>query len=394
MSGVLSPGQTPSQTLEGRVVIELPRRPGAPARVDFVEPGDVGGLLRGRPPAEALALIPLVFALCRSAQSHAAVTALEAALGLAPAPRTRAARAALIAMETLREHSLRIALDWPGFLELPPQAERLRPVMDLLPALTSALFGQRPAFALGAEAVPDRAAALQVIDAAEKLLAREVFGEPLVRWSARRGRDDLLAWARDGGSLAGRVLTALADAGWLDAAAAEARPLGAPAPAVLRAWLRGGAELPQDGGAELPETTPFARRREDPLLASLGGCGLAARLTARLVELARLPDELRRLVQGEAPAPLHAPVGTRGEAFGCAAVEAARGLLIHAVELRGGVVARYRILPPTRWNFDAAGIARRGLSGLTAADEAARLRQAAMLVNAIDPCVRHEMRAA
>lgn len=384
MSGVVSPGRA----LEGCVVIDLPQ--GAPVRVVFNEPGDIGGLLCGRRPEEALALVPLVYALCGTAQSQAAVMALENAHGIAPSAQTRAARAALTAMETLREHSLRIALDWPGFLDLPPEAERLRPVMDLLPALTVALFSGQAPFSLGGEASPDRAAALKVIEAAESLLVREIFGESLEDWRARRGWDGLLSWAKGSGSLAGRLLTAVEDAGWRDAGTAEARPLAVPAGEDLRAWLEGGKDLPLAAGAALPETTPFSRNLGDPLLAGLESGGLAARLAARLVELARLPATLRALVEGET---ISRPLAPRGEGFGCAAIEAARGLLIHAVELRGGAVARYRILPPTRWNFDAAGIARRCLSEL-AGDAAARRRQAELLVNAVDPCVRHEVRAA
>jgi hypothetical protein len=385
MSGVLSPGQT----LEGRVVIDLPR--GAPARVAFTEPGDIGGLLRGRRPEEALALVPLVYALCGTAQSHAAASALESALGITPSPSTQAARAALTAMETLREHSLRIALDWPGFLDLPPQGGRLRPVMDLLPRLTAALFGGEALFALGAEAAPDKPAALQAIDAAEDLLVREIFGEPLDDWRARRGWDGLRTWAQESGSLAGQLLASVNTAGWRETGAVAARPLAVPAAEDLRAWLTSGNDLPLAADAILPETTPFSRNLDDPLLASLESGGLAARLAARLVELARLPAALRALVQGETTPTSHVAAG---QGFGFAAVEAARGLLIHAVELRDGAVARYRILPPTRWNFDAAGIARRCLSELAAGDAAARRRQADLLVNAVDPCVRHEVRAA
>jgi hypothetical protein len=385
MSGILAAGRT----LEGRVVIDLPR--GAPARVSFTAPGDIGGLLQGRRPEEALALVPLVYALCGTAQSQAAVSALESALGIAPSSQTQAARAALTAMETLREHSLRIALDWPGFLDLPPEAGRLRPVMDLLPRLTAALFAEQAPFALGGEATPDRAAALRVIEAAEDLLAREIFGEPLEDWQARRGWDGLLSWARDSGSFAGQLLAAVEENGWRETGAISARPLAVPADDDLRAWLEGGKDLPLAAGQALPETTPFSRNLDDPLLASLESHGLAARLVARLVELARLPAVLRALVQGEKIPALYAP---GGQGFGFAAVEAARGLLIHAVELRDGAVARYRILPPTRWNFDAAGIARRCLSRLPAAEETTRRRQAELLVNAVDPCVRHEVRAA
>lgn len=381
--------------LEGRVTIDLSRLPGGPAQVSYVQPGDIGRVLCGRTPDEALRLVPALYSVCGTAQAHAAVTALERALGQSPSPRTLAARQALTAMETLREHALRIALDWPAFVAAPARPERMRPVMRLVPDLSGALFGRQPAFALGREAVGHVAAVEAVIDMAEAVLVDEIFGEPLSCWRSRRGEGELLDWACRAATLAGRLVAQVAAAGWQGAGAVPPAPVTGPSMARMRDWLTSGRDsaviFPPAGSEDIPETTLLTRRADDPLLAGLAGGGLAARLVARLVELAHLPDEMRRAIT-EPDNGLPAPAPASGDGFGFAAVEAARGLLIHAVGLREGRIGHYGILPPTRWNFDPDGVAKRCLSGLRSADDAVRLRQAQLIVNAIDPCVGHEVR--
>ncbi len=98
-------------------------------------------------------------------------------------------------------------------------------------------------------------------------------------------------------------------------------------------------------------------------LAARDGHTVAVRMAARLVELAGLLQRARSAadqagnphwVEAFAPAP--------GE--GIAAVQTARGLLLHrAVRAAGGVVAEYQIVAPTEWNFHPAGPLVQGLEG-------------------------------
>lgn len=100
--------------------------------IDAAAPLPVEKLLIGRPVAEAAALMPRLFNLCRAAQSAAA----HLALGL-PVPedvdRLRA--------EVLRDHLIKLFLTWPKLLGQPP-----RPFPA--PGTTaSALFGPAETFA-------------------------------------------------------------------------------------------------------------------------------------------------------------------------------------------------------------------------------------------------------
>ncbi|MDD5502568.1 MAG: hypothetical protein PHH26_03780 [Candidatus Thermoplasmatota archaeon] len=77
--------------------------------------------------------------------------------------------------------------------------------------------------------------------------------------------------------------------------------------------------------------------------------------------------------------------------MGLAQVQAARGLLIHRLELRLGRVHHYRIIAPTEWNFHPEGIVAQGLKQLKAGNPNDLQRQAELFINAVDPCVQYEL---
>jgi coenzyme F420-reducing hydrogenase alpha subunit len=67
---------------------------------------------------------------------------------------------------------------------------------------------------------------------------------------------------------------------------------------------------------------------------------------------------------------------------------------MHRVELADGLVAGYRILAPTEWNFHPAGVVVAGLAGSNLArlpDDAELKRRAALYITAVDPCVAYDL---
>jgi Ni,Fe-hydrogenase I large subunit len=80
-----------------------------------------------------------------------------------------------------------------------------------------------------------------------------------------------------------------------------------------------------------------------------------------------------------------------GDNTGLAGVETARGLLLHAVRLEAGLVADYRILAPTEWNFHPQGPLHQGLSGLRPGPQPESERdldaRARLIAQSLDPCV-------
>jgi len=133
-----------------------------------------------------------------------------------------------------------------------------------------------------------------------------------------------------------------------------------------------------------PETGAFARhwRKTD-----FSGSAAAARLGARLIDLAECLDRLARAAAGEemdraedqgvAPAPRE----------GFAAVETSRGRLGHWTRLsRDGKIEDYAIVAPTEWNFHPAGPFVAAVLGarVSRGEAAASITRLAGL---LDPCV-------
>jgi hypothetical protein len=130
------------------------------------------------------------------------------------------------------------------------------------------------------------------------------------------------------------------------------------------------------------ETGAAARRKES-------GSTAASRLRARYEELPQLATALRddaTLMQLGWLKQVRV-----GENSGLAWLQTSRGLLIHYAQVKNGVVADYRIVAPTEWNFHPRGAYARGLTGQPAASLEEARRHAELLLLALDPCVEHEI---
>lgn len=385
-------------SVEGRVSIDVARSSHVSVRVSYTQPADVARVLEGKTRSEALAIVPALFSLCGRAQSHAARLALDAAEARTCTTDERAALQCLTEMESLRENTLRIALDWSSLLGERADPAGLKALMRLVPDLASVLLAN--AFPHSEAYAPRNArdAALSLVAGAEALLATMVFGESIEHWKARRDFAEVLAWATDGRTAAAQLLRRIHSQGRARAGAIRLLTLPPLDAAAVRTWLaRGYGDtplLPTGRHQQVPETTLLSRHIGDPRLTSTTGtelpdCGLWARLAARLIELSELPERMRNLIEGRLE-----PVAGRILGEGCAMSEvaAARGMLIHAACVEGGRIKRYRILAPTRWNFDAQGAAARAISSIAAEyqDDAQALSE--LMINAIDPCVAYSVR--
>ena len=147
------------------------------------------------------------------------------------------------------------------------------------------------------------------------------------------------------------------------------------------------------------ETGALARQMVDglPLLRDVvaqHGGSVAARVLARLVEVARVLPAMQRwalaLVPGQ-PTYMPGELPARADAVGL--VEAARGTLGHWVGWRDGRIAHYQIVAPTTWNFsprDAAGTPgalEQALAGVPVRAGEATPLMVQHVVRSFDPCM-------
>jgi Ni,Fe-hydrogenase I large subunit len=391
-------------TAEGRIEIDLyPRAPhGHCVRIESSRPISITRQFTGHSPSEIAQTVSLLFATCKAAQSVAAAVALEEAHGIIVPESTRRAREMRVIAESAREHTLRILMDWSQFLYKPglPPATELRAAMQAERDLARHLDEGSAALRFGGTFVYERDGVEKDIAANEALLERAIFGEPLRIWRARETKADLINWAEQRHTIAQLLFDQIATEGFLDAGAAPVSPL----PAFDRDRIA--QRLFDDSQAHFVaapdwegaprETSPLARSLDHPLIRALetdDGFGLGARLAACLVELASVPRRLR-----DAAATLDTPDHAQPErsetapGIGLSQIEAARGRLVHAVEMSGGKVVRYRILAPTEWNFHPEGAAARGLARIAHGDSHDVARIARLFVTAVDPCVGYEVR--
>jgi hypothetical protein len=342
----------------------------------------VAAALAGRPVAEVPGLLRRLFPLCGTAHTVAAVTAIETALGIAPAAAQRAFRELMLAVEHAHAVAWRILMDWPpliggaahprayaAFLRasapIAAGAERLQRIGG------GPLHGARAELKDAAATLATMLAAL-FAEAADRTLAFDALQAALGRRSSVPAR--LIAHARnDLPATYGqhdRPLFATADADWFAARLAETPGFSA-APSL-------------DGTPA--EVGPLAACRHPLVGAALAqwGAGLATRLLAAALDAPVVAERLRgactRLADDEP-----AEVATMRLGRGAGVVETARGPLAYWVEVAGGRVRTLRSVAPTEWNFQAHGPFCAALAAAPAVADP--LAAARLLAASFDPCV-------
>ncbi len=366
-------------SIEGDLVVRLDCDRGAVRRVTVrsTRPFAASRVLRGRTPDDAVAMVPHLYSVCGRAQEAAAAGALAAARGADEAPQVHARHERGVLLETIEEYLRRILVDWPEAMGHPATTE---PVAAARRAIATARSDDREQTALAREL--------------REIAARHVYGVAPDAWLALAEGAAVDAWAERAQTLPARMFAELLRS-WPSLGHSDVPLMPAPRrEALLAAVLPAMCTVPGFEGAPVwagapVETGALARMHAHPLVRALSArCGNAVptRMAARLTELAVLLGQLAAAHEEVSVAPrIHAFPLAAGE--GLAAVQTARGLLLHRARVAEGRVATYQIVAPTEWNFHPEGPLARGLAGMTAKDDAALVRGARLTVQALDPCV-------
>jgi len=381
---------------EGSIKIELftNGRAVSGVGIDSTRPVLASRIFREKSVAEVLAILPLLFFVCGTAQTVAGVRACEQAMGIRPSGELAQQRENLVNMETVREHLGRVFLDWPVLLGGVPDTGHQSLVLTLSREYKDVLCGKYTPFVPGATANQDnRDRSDGPAGRMLRVLEDAVFGMPPARWLEYDSPDALARWASTEATAASRLTAEVAHRGWMGAGRCMVPAL----PDLDSGTLAGVIDdefvkTPQWCGA-CRETSSLTRT-DSPLLRQLKqhhGNGLGVRIAARLTEIARLSVALTQPPGDTGPAGTHRRDPVVQYNPGVGQVAAARGLLVHCVSLDGETVADYRILAPTEWNFHPHGVVASGLAALQG-DGNAIDRQARLLINSIDPCVDYDLK--
>ncbi|MCW8916228.1 MAG: hypothetical protein OQK24_10290 [Magnetovibrio sp.] len=318
----------------------------ASVNIESTRPQGVTKIFAGRSAHETVRILGLIFSLCSTAQSMAALGAIERALGGKASKSEQVSRDILREAEMLSQTVMRVAMDWPQLLGLKPDIEMTRAALNVQSLIEEALFGGANWKQVGgAGLTPD------VAGVGEHLLnLQDVINSGLYQ---------------DG--LADQLLAAL-DEFELNGFGALGSKVDPELGALTRHWY----------------AADVVQARETY------GAGLRARLMARLVDLEDLPKSQMAHLDHLGPcSPSAAAFNIDGT--GEATVETARGALTHKVEIKDGLVAAYEISAPTDLNFEANGVVAIGLRDVAVSDKESLQRAAELHVLAVDPCVKCDL---
>ncbi|MFA9461596.1 nickel-dependent hydrogenase large subunit [Thiohalorhabdus sp. Cl-TMA] len=386
---------TASPGIEGRLTVRVTVAAGRIRAVSVrsSRPVHAGKLFRGRMAEGVPAMVPLVYAVCGTAQTVAALGALEGARGILPGAAHQSARRITVLAETAREHLTAILTDWARCLDREPRAAGREEIHKWPKRARDLLYPEGGFETLGGGPLtPERGGLAALRSEMARVLEERVLGMPPEafldlpeigaaeapsRWRSGPLGPAMLAWLRRTGRAGSgsAPLDPLPDFG--EAEVAGRMAAGGDAFLARPEW---------DGAPR--ETSPLTRNRDHHLVASAihhWGAGVLARHTARLVELAGIPGRMEALAAGLEPDRAARTTGTASGA-GVGVVEAARGRLVHRATLEGESVRDYQVLAPTEWNFHPEGALARGMRGrpVPGEDEAAEVD---LLARALDPCI-------
>lgn len=382
-------------SVEGKLSIVISCEDGKRNGVSITStrPVHASQIFHGKSVTETLKMLPLLFNICGTAQACAAVRASEAALGITVLPETNTLREQLVRMETIKEHLWRILNDWPLFNDEPPDQAGMAEVLSTQREYRKVLCNEDNPFQPGATVhCHEYANSEIVLNRLKTLLEGKVFGMQLEQWLDFEKPDEIEAWANQQQGHAAKLIHRVIEAGWADAGRCEVEPLPELEPSQLYSSMQVSTYIEQpEWQGHACETTTLTRTRSALLkmLATEYGNGLLVRLIARLTELAKLAVELEGIRDSLNDSVL-TPADALPHNFGIGEVEAARGRLVHLLEVECGNIKEYQILAPTEWNFHPSGVVVDALTNLQGNHDKVE-QQARLLINAIDPCVGYEL---
>jgi hypothetical protein len=344
--------------------------------------GSIAGVLAARPLEDVPRLASQLFPLCGMAHAAAALSAIEAALGVVPSPAQEALRELVVLAEHGATVGWRILMDWSAILDGAPDVRACADIRRAVAALNT--IAERGGWLRlgGGHLRIDRNNLEQNLRALSRMLDA-LFPEAL-----DLSFGELEETLQNGSSVPARLLRKVR----AELPADYGRHVLPLLPARSADWfaVRLAADSTFSDAPTLDgiaaEVGPLAAQRHALVKEALAhwGPSLATRLLAAALDAfvvsQRLSHISERLTDDD---PAAADVARAGQ--GAGVVETARGPLAYYVEVEGGRVRLLRSVAPTEWNFHPNGPFVAALK--TAPEVAEPVAAARLLAASFDPCV-------
>lgn len=385
-------------SIEGELRITLQCHGEQVRQVDIIStrPLQLTRMFNGKSVDELLTMIPMLYSVCGTAQSAAAVKACRMASGQSSDPQTDLLEQILVNVEMAREHLWRILSDWSTSDVGRLNHDLTSSLATLMNDAKLACFPEGDSFRIKPVVAFDSAMIESIIRRITTISSENVFSLNATEWYGIEDIETFNHWLDKTETDAALLLRRLRDGTVARLGEGEALPLPQidhheMSKRLSQADAEAFIAAPEWGG-HVYETGPLTRQSAHPMLQQLMqeyGNGVYARMVARLVELASLPSHLAQQlnlleIESDSAQQKHDVVMSQQ---GIGEIEAARGRLFHRAVVRDGIVSSYQILAPTEWNFHPLGVVARGLKRLSIGRESLMKQQAELLINAVDPCV-------
>ncbi|MCP3688234.1 MAG: hypothetical protein GY784_07460 [Gammaproteobacteria bacterium] len=386
--------------IEGQIEIDMHTHSNKVVSVEVQSsrPLQAPGVLLGKSPPQVLSVIPLMYNICGIAQARTSLLAIQQCLSMELDPAMEIARDTLVLVENAREHLFRIYIDWPKLLGLHVDIPRPHSSMNLINEFKHALFTDGSAFELHSQLKPDSKYLLELINHLEQELHHQVFQISTQDWLTISSIDQLDQWMHGYDGIAACAIRAISDQNLSSQGYADCPHLPTLDTEVLLNRLNNEDAdefiASPDWQGVLYETTLLTRQQGSAIIPELTqkfGNALITRWVARLVELAGIPQQLKRLLS-QLEGNQRATITNTCRQNGIAQTEAARGRLIHRVAIDQDRISKYQILAPTEWNFHPRGLISKSLGNIKASSSQQLELLARLTINAIDPCVGYTLR--
>ncbi|MBQ0807007.1 MAG: hypothetical protein KBT55_03460 [Porticoccus sp.] len=373
----------------GHLLILLPlKNQGGPVQISSTRPRHVHQLFCDKPLKYVLQTTPLLFNVCRHAQTIATARAMEGALGYTATKSTEQLRDTLVSLEALYEHLWKLLIDLPPLLGLPVRHQEMAKVSQQLKPLMDKLHQACNLIKLTETSLELKNSPTHLDLSLTHELGTLLFGQtarPEGSWSELQHNK----------GLAGNLLRAIAPLDWPNTFHSHQLPaIDSTEARTLLATQDPHQFIHQYSSAHSNrfETGALLRMFNQPLVKQSreehNHC-LSMRMTALLVE-----TDL--LLQGtQFPRQDNKSITSVSEQ-GHSEVETTRGRLTHALSLKKNssgepVIKNIAIVAPTDWNFHPNGAAAQLLSEIPTVSKEKTYQSAELLIQLINPCVAYHL---
>lgn len=377
--------------IQGQLSIALaPNNTGVNTTITSSRPLHAAQIFSGKSVSETLKLMPILFNVCGKAQAVTCVNAIESAICSPADQAVQSQREALVLIESLREHSLRILIDWPKFIDSDVEQRQLALTVQSLNTLMQMLEPEK-LLSLEAKASSISTEIVRQWQQCQQLLSQVIFATPIDDWQTFN-EQEVENWSQKSHSKPAAFIAWLLQQQWKYAGSSDITPL----PDINQLDFLNQLQTQSyefisqpDWDYHCYELSWFNYQYDSPLISDLitkRSNGIYTRMVARLCEVADLIQQLNAFFQLKSP--LKMQIST---IEGLAHTHAARGRLSHYVQLERHTIEQLWIIAPTEWNFHPQGVAAQSLCHLSIDDESTLRSQAELIIHAIDPCVDYQL---